>query len=143
MTAMGLLMYLVCSWNEVGDVLCQVSSSPFCTRPFWRMPKNDGNHENHENDETLKTTQTATNKELSVGFAEKLRKPPKCPKKDTRMSYQKKPNVCDFSVRSSRAGNGCANFMGAWDFFRKRQFVHKMFVHNFVPLEPKPSQPAK
>ena len=29
-------MSLVCSWNEVGDVLCQVSSSPFCTRPFWR-----------------------------------------------------------------------------------------------------------
>ena len=31
-------MSLVWSWNEVGDVLCQVSSSPFCTRPFWRMP---------------------------------------------------------------------------------------------------------
>ena len=31
-------VYLVCSWNEVGDVLCQVSSSPFCTCPFWRMP---------------------------------------------------------------------------------------------------------
>ena len=31
-------MYLVCSLNEVGDVLCQVSSSLFCTRPFWRMP---------------------------------------------------------------------------------------------------------
>ena len=28
----------LCSWNEVGDVLCQVSSSPFCTRPFWQMP---------------------------------------------------------------------------------------------------------
>ena len=33
-------MSLVCAWNEVGDVLCQVSSSPFCTRPFWRMPMN-------------------------------------------------------------------------------------------------------
>ena len=31
-------MSLVCLWNEVGDILCQVSSSPFCTRPFWRMP---------------------------------------------------------------------------------------------------------
>ena len=30
---------MVCGWNEVGDVLCQVSSRPFCTRPFWRMPK--------------------------------------------------------------------------------------------------------
>ena len=35
----GYSMSLVCSWNKVGDVLCQVSSSPFCTRPFWRMPK--------------------------------------------------------------------------------------------------------
>ena len=33
-------MSLVCSLNEVGDVLCQVSSSPFCMRPFWRMPSN-------------------------------------------------------------------------------------------------------
>ena len=31
-------MSLICNWNEVGDVICQVSSSPFCTRPFWRMP---------------------------------------------------------------------------------------------------------
>ena len=31
-------MYLVCSWNEVGMSYVQVSSSPFCTRPFWRMP---------------------------------------------------------------------------------------------------------
>ena len=29
------MVFLVCSWNEVGDALCQVSSSPFCTRtPF-------------------------------------------------------------------------------------------------------------
>ena len=35
----GYSMSLVCSWNEVGDVLCQISSSPFCTRPFWRMPR--------------------------------------------------------------------------------------------------------
>ena len=31
-------MSLVCSWNEVGDVPCQVPQAPFCTRPFWRMP---------------------------------------------------------------------------------------------------------
>ena len=30
-------LWYVC-WNEVGDVLCQVCSSPFCTRPFSRMP---------------------------------------------------------------------------------------------------------
>ena len=34
----GYSMSLVCSWNEVGDVLCQVSSSLFCTCPSWRMP---------------------------------------------------------------------------------------------------------
>ena len=27
----GFSMSLVCGWNEVGDVLCQVSSNPFCT----------------------------------------------------------------------------------------------------------------
>ena len=31
-------MSLVCSWNEVGMSHVQVSSSPFCTRPFWQMP---------------------------------------------------------------------------------------------------------
>ena len=34
----GYSMSLVWGWNEVGDVLKQVSSSPFCTRPFWWMP---------------------------------------------------------------------------------------------------------
>ena len=33
-------MSLVCSWNEVGMSHVQVSSSPFCARPSWRMPKN-------------------------------------------------------------------------------------------------------
>ena len=41
MTGHGYSISLVCSWNEVGDVLCQVSSRPFGTRPFWRMP-NEG-----------------------------------------------------------------------------------------------------
>ena len=27
-------MSFVFSWNDVGDVLCQFSSSPFCMRPF-------------------------------------------------------------------------------------------------------------
>ena len=31
-------MSLVCSWNELGMSDVQVSSSPFCTRPFWRIP---------------------------------------------------------------------------------------------------------
>ena len=35
----GYSMSLVCSWNEVGMSYVQVSSSPFCKRPFWRMPK--------------------------------------------------------------------------------------------------------
>ena len=35
---LGYSMSLVCSWNEVGDVLCVVPSSPFCTYPFWQMP---------------------------------------------------------------------------------------------------------
>ena len=35
----GFSMSLVCSWNEVGMSYVQVSSSPFCTRPFWRMPR--------------------------------------------------------------------------------------------------------
>ena len=30
--------------------------------------------------------------------------------------YQKKGDVCKISVRISGAGNGCANFMGAWHF---------------------------
>ena len=34
----GYSMSLVCSWNEVGMSYVQVFSSPFCTRPFWRMP---------------------------------------------------------------------------------------------------------
>ena len=29
---------------------------------------------------------------------------------------KKKPHVCRFSARNSVAGNGCANFMGAWHF---------------------------
>ena len=33
-------MSLVCSWNELGMSHVQVSSSPFCTRPFWRIPNN-------------------------------------------------------------------------------------------------------
>ena len=33
--SMSLGMY---SWNEVSMSNVQVSSSPFCTRPFWRMP---------------------------------------------------------------------------------------------------------
>ena len=28
-----------------------------------------------------------------------------------------KPHVRNFSARNSGAGNGCANFMGAWDFW--------------------------
>ena len=32
-------MSLVCSWNELGMSYVQVSSSPFCTRPFWRIPR--------------------------------------------------------------------------------------------------------
>ena len=28
---------LVCCWNEVYVVLCQISARTFCTRPFWRM----------------------------------------------------------------------------------------------------------
>ena len=38
MTVMFKFMSLVCSWNEVGMSYVQVSSNPFCTRPFWRMP---------------------------------------------------------------------------------------------------------
>ena len=34
----GYSMSLVCSWNELGMSYVQVSSSPFCTRPFWRIP---------------------------------------------------------------------------------------------------------
>ena len=34
----GYSMSLVCSWNEVSMSHVQVSWSPFCTRPFWRMP---------------------------------------------------------------------------------------------------------
>ena len=29
---------------------------------------------------------------------------------------QKNPRVRNFSARDSGAGNGCANFMGAWHF---------------------------
>ena len=35
----GYSMCLVCSWNEVGDVLCEVSSSPFCTRLLGKCRK--------------------------------------------------------------------------------------------------------
>ena len=35
-------MSLVCSWNELGMSYVQVSSSPFCTRPFWRIPTLNG-----------------------------------------------------------------------------------------------------
>ena len=34
----GYSMSLVCSWNELGMSYVPISSSPFCTRPFWRMP---------------------------------------------------------------------------------------------------------
>ena len=34
----GYSMSRVCSWNELGMSYVPVSSSPFCTRPFWRMP---------------------------------------------------------------------------------------------------------
>ena len=34
----GYSMSLVCSWNELGMSYVPVSSSPFCTRPFWRIP---------------------------------------------------------------------------------------------------------
>ena len=37
----GYSMSLVCSWNELGMSYVQVSSSPFCMRPFWRIPKNE------------------------------------------------------------------------------------------------------
>ena len=32
------------------------------------------------------------------------------------VEFQKKPDVRNFSARNSGAGNGRANFMGAWDF---------------------------
>ena len=35
---------------------------------------------------------------------------------DKNTVYQKKPRVHNFSARNSGAGNGCANFMGAWHF---------------------------
>ena len=38
LTVMVCSMSLVCSWNELGMSYVPVSSSPFCTRPFWWMP---------------------------------------------------------------------------------------------------------
>ena len=32
-----------------------------------------------------------------------------------RSFLQTKPNVCSLSAGNSRAGNGCTNFVGAWD----------------------------
>ena len=40
---------------------------------------------------------------------------------------QKKPNICNFAARNSRAQNGCANFMGAWDswlFLKEKLCAH-------------------
>ena len=37
-TLLSMTFMVTPCWNEVGDVLCQVSSSPFHTRPFWRTP---------------------------------------------------------------------------------------------------------
>ena len=34
-----------------------------------------------------------------------------------RFPRSRKPNVCNFAPRNSRAGNGYANLMGAWDFW--------------------------
>ena len=33
-----------------------------------------------------------------------------------RLKFQKNPHVRNLSARNSGAGNGCANFMGAWHF---------------------------
>ena len=35
----GYSMSLICGWNEVGDVLCQVSWNLFYMCPFWRTPR--------------------------------------------------------------------------------------------------------
>ena len=39
------------------------------------------------------------------------------PKQSSRHFYQKKRGVHKISARHSGAGNGCANFMGAWHFW--------------------------
>ena len=39
-----------------------------------------------------------------------------CALKQSGPIYQKKPHVRKSSTRNSGAGNGCANFMGAWHF---------------------------
>ena len=39
---------------------------------------------------------------------------------------QKNPRVRKIRLRNSGAGNGCANFMGAW---KMRSFCRKTYVH--------------
>ena len=38
------------------------------------------------------------------------------PRDNFKILNQKMPHVCTLPDRGSRAGNGCANYMGAWDF---------------------------
>ena len=56
----------------------------------------------------------STSKVPKVGFSGSLTL---CPSIVRRvLTIGKKPHVCNFSARNSGAGNGCANFMGAWHF---------------------------
>ena len=47
-------------------------------------------------------------------------------------TFKRKPHVRYFSASNSRAGNGCANFLGAWDFwFFLQANLHAHGIPNF------------